>query len=389
MKNAEELSKRIGQLLIGGFDGQTPPDDFTELIKDGKVGGAILFRRNLGTLEQTCELVRALRTTSAPQPLLMAIDQEGGRVERLKAPFPELPPMRKFGECGRKSVAFQAGQVLARALSAMGFHQNYAPVLDVDSNPKNPIIGDRSFSSDPNKVARLGAALIEGMQSSGVAACGKHFPGHGDTNLDSHLELPRLPHKLERLHGLELIPFVAAARTGVAAIMTAHILFEALDSEHPATLSENVLEPLLRTELRYRGVIVSDDLEMKAVSDHYGVEDAAVRAIRAGCDQLLICSQPELIERAHRALIQAVETGVLSASRVEEAARRVQDLKDRYVVGKPAPVQGDVSEHLPSAMHAQLLDALEQPRISSLRSGEGVVEFEFEGDPEVELELDD
>ncbi len=345
----QKLSAAAGQVLVGGFDGHEIPNDFEALVRDGQVGGAILFSRNLADLEQCRDLVRALRDLPAPTPLVISVDQEGGQVQRLRAPFPELPPFRSFGQAGRKEAAWQAGALLARALRALGFHQDFAPVLDVDSNPDNPIIGDRSASPDPSLVARIGAAFIDGMQENGVAACGKHFPGHGDTDLDSHLALPRLPHDRQRLDEIELVPFRAAARADVAAIMTAHIVFSALDPHHPATLSPKVLRPLLRDELRFEGVIVSDDLEMKAIADNYGIEDSAVMAVAAGCDQLLICHQPTLVARAHRALVDAASSGRLSADRLFDAAARVGRLKQTYVLGAPSPVEGAVAAQLPSA----------------------------------------
>jgi beta-N-acetylhexosaminidase len=335
MHGTEALRHAAGQVLLGGFEGLDPDPAFAALIRGGQVGGAILFRRNIEGPHQAQDLLRRLSGLPAPEPLMYAVDQEGGRVQRLRSPFPELPEARVFGQAGRKSLAHRAGGLLARALRAVGFHQNYAPVLDVDSNPDNPVIGDRAFSQDPNAVARLGAAFIDGLQSAGVAACGKHFPGHGDTTEDSHLALPRLDHTRARLEAIELVPFRAAVHADVAAIMTAHIVFADLDPEHPATLSEAVLGPLLRDGLGYRGVVVSDDLEMRAVADHYGIEEAAVRAIRAGCDQLLICRHPELIARAHEALVKAVESGQLSRARLMEAAERVRDLKRTYDVSAP------------------------------------------------------
>ena len=345
----QKLSEAAGQVLVGGFSGTEIPSDFETLVRDGHVGGAILFSRNLTSLDQCRDLVRALRSLPAPTPLVVSVDQEGGKVQRLRAPFPELPPFRSFGASGRKQAAWAAGELLAKALRAIGFHQDFAPVLDVDSNPDNPIIGDRALGSDPSLVARLGAAFIDGMQENGLAACGKHFPGHGDTDLDSHLALPRLPHERARLDEIELVPFRAAVRAEVAAIMTAHIVFSALDADHPATLSPKVLMPLLRDELGFKGVIVSDDLEMKAIADNYGIDDAAVMAVNAGCDQLLICHQPSLVAAAHRALVDAASQGRIAPARLFEAADRVRALKARFVDDAPAPVEGPVADQLPKA----------------------------------------
>lgn len=382
----QALEHEVGQLIVGGFHGTSVPQDLTDLVRRGRLGGAILFSRNLPSIEGARDLVKELTSIDAPLPLLVSVDQEGGRVERLKAPFPELPPMRVVGDKARKSLVHRIAGMLARSLRILGFHQDYAPVLDVDSNPLNPIIGDRAFSNDPAKVARLGASFVDGLQSNGVAACGKHFPGHGDTDVDSHLALPRLSHARDRLMHVELAPFRSAVRAGVASVMTAHILFDALDSEHPATLSEKVLRPLLRDELGFDGVIVSDDLEMKAIADHYGIQDAAVRAIRAGCDQLLVCSKVDWIAEAHQAIVKAVVDGALPRARISEAAARVDRLKCDYVYGKPGPVEGDVVSKLPTSEYEALLEELEAgPKPAPVA---GVMELDLEEGEDVELELD-
>lgn len=335
------LSQSAASLLIGGFDGTEIPPDFEALLREERVGGAILFSRNIVDLPQVARLVSALKRVG-PVPAWVAVDQEGGRVARLGAPFPQLPPARALGAQASPAQVEQAGRVMARALAKLGFDQTYAPVLDVDSNPDNPVIGDRSFSDDPARVAALGGAFICGLQGGGVAACGKHFPGHGDTLVDSHLALPTLPHGLDRLAEVELPPFAAAAAAGVAAIMSAHIVFSALDAARPATLSAAVLHTLLRERLGYDGVLVSDDLEMAAIAAHYGVEEAAVQAVQAGCDQLLICHQPAWVDRAHRALVTAVETGRLPRARLDQAAARVRAMRARYLrPAIPPPAQLD------------------------------------------------
>ncbi len=369
MTRSAQIEYAIGQLLIGGFEGTTVPRELTSLAERGYLGGAILFNRNFSSLAAARDLVSTLHALRAPVPLLLAVDQEGGRIQTLSPPFPQLPSMRAVGEAARKSLVHRIAGLLARALRVVGFHQDYAPVLDVDSRPDDPVIGDRAFSRDPNVVARLGAAFVDGLQSDGIAACGKHFPGHA---------LPLLPHDLGRLMQVELVPFRAAIRAGVASIMTAHVVFPALDRD---------LEPLLRRELGFEGVIVADDLEKGAIAAHYGVEDAAVRALRAGCDQLILPA-PQSIARAHEAIVRAVEQGALSADRVFASAARVNRLKAAYVYGRPGPVEGDLVAHLPTSEHAALLEALAAgPRPASPDPAEEQ-EFEFEGDPDERLELD-
>lgn len=384
-----ELHFAVGQLFLGGFMGEEPSQEFKELAKDGIVGGAILFRRNIVNVEQAATFARQLLALPAPSQLMLAIDQEGGRVQRLLSPFPELPPMRKFGEAKKKTLILRAGRLIGECLALVGFQQNYAPVLDVDSNPANPVIGDRSFSRDPATVARMGAAYIEGLQSTGIAACGKHFPGHGDTSEDSHLALPTLPHDRARLDEIELVPFRAAVRAGVSAIMTAHIMFPAFDSENPATLSPRVLG-ILREELGFEGVIVSDDLEMKAIADHYGIADAAVRSIRAGCDQLLVCHHPALLADAHRAIVDAVERGILDRGRVLEAAERVRVLKEAHRPMPELPDPSEVAARFPledaRALLAELQDGVVHDQGGATAPSERIVEFEFEDGPPLELD---
>jgi len=382
-----------GQVLMGGFEGLDPDPDFVRLVNNGRVGGAILFRRNIDSPHQAQDLLSRMASLPSPRALMFSVDQEGGRVERLKAPFPELPTMRSFGEVGRKTLTRRIGALLARTLRAVGFHQDFAPVLDVDSNPANPVIGDRAFSNDPNIVARLGAAFIDGLQSEGIAACAKHFPGHGDTHVDSHLALPRLDHDIERLRAVELVPFRAAVAIDVASIMTAHILFAAFDDEHPATLSDKVMGPLVRDEVGYRGVVVSDDLEMKAIADHYGIGDAAVRSLKAGCDQILICRHPDLLAEAHEAIVKAVEAGQLSKHRLREAAERVEQLKRHYVDTQALREPVNLDAALADPDYPMILEALQgavtEVGADPTEREEPIVEYALdEGDPDEVLELD-
>jgi beta-N-acetylhexosaminidase len=319
------LDREIASLFCIGFQGKVPSPEVLGLLERG-VHGVILFHRNVESAEQVAELVAALKR-AAGRPLLVAIDQEGGRVARLRAPegFTELPPMRAIGDTGDAALARAAGALLGRELRAVGIDQDYAPVVDVDTNPANPVIGDRALSRDPETVARLGAALAEGLQAAGVAACAKHFPGHGDTSQDSHHELPRLPHALERLERVELVPFRALARAGVAAVMTAHVVFDALDPRRPATMSPDVMS-LLRARCGFEGVAVSDDLEMKAVAEHFPLEEAAPGTVAAGVDALLVCHRADVQHRAIDLVRAAVEDGRIPRARIAEARARLDRL---------------------------------------------------------------
>jgi beta-N-acetylhexosaminidase len=335
------LRRQIGRLLIAGFGGHQVPVELASLAREFSLGGVILFARNVAEPEQVAELCYESARLVPDLPLWVSVDQEGGRVARLKAPFTEWPPMATLGRSGDIRLAERFARALATELKAAGITLDYAPVLDVLTNAKNPVIGDRALAEKAEDVGRLGAAIIRTLQAEGVAACGKHFPGHGDTSVDSHLELPLVEHPPDRLRAVEFVPFRAAVRADVATIMTAHIFAPALDEQRPATLSRHVVTDLLRHELGFEGVILSDDLEMKAIANNYAVPEAAVLAIEAGCDGVLICSadydtQAQTLE----ALIYAVESERLPYSRVEDALKRQQRAKERFLgaamVSRPA-----------------------------------------------------
>jgi beta-N-acetylhexosaminidase len=322
----DTVRRAAGQVLIAGFPGRALPPELEALAGEGALGGVILFKRNLGTLAEIAATIRSVHD-ACPEgsPPLVAVDQEGGRVARLGTPLVKLPPMRVLGAIDDPDLTRRAARVLGAQLVALGFGVDFAPVLDVDTNPDNPVIGDRSFGRDPEVVIRHGLAFAEGLAEAGVIACGKHFPGHGDTDLDSHLALPRIAHDRARLEQVELAPF-RAARAKVPTIMTAHVVFDAIDPGVPATLSRAVIEGVLRGELGYDGIIISDDLEMKAVADRWGVADSAVRAIDAGCDALLVCATPSLVLAAHEALCARAAADGAFAARLARAAARVEAL---------------------------------------------------------------
>ncbi|MGE0449144.1 MAG: beta-N-acetylhexosaminidase [Vicinamibacterales bacterium] len=326
------LRREIGQLLFAGFEGSTVPVELRAVAREFGLGGAILFARNVAEPGQVAELSFDLAALPGALPAWVSVDQEGGRVARLKAPFTEWPPMMMLGRSGDPRLAERFGRALGAELRAVGVTLDFAPVLDVHTNPKNPVIGDRALSGRAEEVSRLGSAIVQGLQAEGVAACGKHFPGHGDTSVDSHLELPVVEQPPEVLRAREFLPFRAAIDAGVAMVMTAHVLVPSLDDQRPATLSRRVIEGLLRQELGFAGVILSDDLEMKALARDHTVPDAAVLAIEAGCDGVLVCSgdhdtQVETLE----AVIRAVEGGRLSSARVENALHRQRRAKERFL----------------------------------------------------------
>jgi len=352
-------SMRCGELVIGGFPGTTLPDGFARALRDGRRGGAILFKPNVeGGPRQVAALNRALHATATDLAPIVSLDQEGGRVARLRAPLLEVPPMRTVGSWGDVALAERVARAVGIELAALGFTVDYAPVLDVHTRAENPVIGDRAFGSDEGTCARFGVAWTRGLQSAGLLACGKHFPGHGDTTKDSHVDLPVVDLPRERLERVELAPFRAASAAGLAMIMSAHVVYTALD-EAPATLS-----PVASTELRatigFDGVLVSDNLEMRAIAARWSVEDAAVLAVAAGCDALLVCWDDALQERAVDALEREAGRSPAFRARCEQAHARVTAARRRITVrpldddGVASALGGEASRAVAAEMKARL-----------------------------------
>jgi beta-N-acetylhexosaminidase len=314
------VRRQAGQLVIAGFAGQSVPQDLRLLAKEFELGGIILFARNVESPEQVAEIAREAQTLARELPLWVSVDQEGGRVARLRAPFTVWPPMLTLGRSGDDGLAARFARALAGELRAVGVTLDYMPVLDILTNPKNPAIGDRALGERADDVARLGRVLIETLQAEGIAACGKHFPGHGDTAADSHHELPLVEHAPDRLESVELVPFRAAIEANVAAVMTGHLLVPALDDERPATLSPAVVDGLLK----------------------HTTAQATVGAIAAGCDAVLLCGDSQDAQfAAVEAVVHAVEDGSLAVSRVEDALARHRRVKERFLAGRPArPLEG-------------------------------------------------
>ncbi len=339
-----------GSVIVGGFSGHELTSSFQQALTRKERAGAVLFKRNIASdFGQVAALNTAI--ARALPSALIAIDQEGGRVARLGVPFLSLPSARRVADRGGVELVERAARAQGRELRALGFTLNFAPVLDIHSEPQNPIIGDRAFSSDPSSAARFGVACGLALQSAGVLACGKHYPGHGDTTVDSHLALPSVNAPRSTLDARELVPFRAA--TDLASLMTAHVVYQALDPDHPATLSKKIATDLLRTELGYDGALFSDDLEMKAIN--LDIESSAVMAIAAGCDLLLICSNEELQARAFDALTHESDKSPAFRTRLAEAARRSETLRKR--VPPPQPLNG---AELQRAFQTEEARAIEQ-----------------------------
>ncbi|HNV70693.1 MAG TPA: glycoside hydrolase family 3 N-terminal domain-containing protein, partial [Candidatus Ozemobacteraceae bacterium] len=283
------LKKRIGQLMVVGFQGLEPSDDFLKFVEEWGIGGFIFFARNIDRAERIPQVVRRLED-AAGGPIFTSIDQEGGLVMRILTSGSPFPGAMALSATDDVDLTRKIHTAIGREMRALNLNWNLAPVLDINHRD-NPGIGARSFGEDPERVSRFGCAAVEGLQAGGVLACAKHFPGKGHARVDSHLTLPTIPYDTARLESFELQPFRAAIRSGVASIMTSHVFFPAYESTPnlPATLSKAVLTDLLRGKLGFTGLLVTDDLEMGAITEAYGVAEAGFRSFMAGADLLLIC----------------------------------------------------------------------------------------------------
>ncbi len=363
-----------GQLFVVDFSGPEPDEDIERLVRDGAVGGVILFDKNIVDPPQVARLTNALQRLAARAgipPLLVAADQEGGPVVRLRGT--QFPSAMAFGAAADESLVAAAAGVTARELRAVGIHMNCAPVLDVNNNPENPVIGVRSFGEDPARVAGLGSRAITAMQAAGVLATAKHFPGHGDTSLDSHLTLPIVAHPRSRLDAVELLPFREAIRAGVGAVMTAHVVYPALDRELPATLSPAIIR-LLRETLGFDGLVVSDSMQMRAVADHYTPGAAAVAAVRAGVDVVLACGPVEAQWEALEAVRSAARQDRIGEARVRQAAQRVLAAKRRLGLFADASVaEGEAARFVGCPEHLKLAERVAAAAATVVRDARGTI----------------
>ncbi len=335
------LEQAIGQQMLVAFTGRDPSPGILAQLARQHLGGVTLFRPlNVDNPAQVRRLTAALQAAAqaaGQPPLLICVDQEGGTLQALAGLTP-FPGNMALGATNSPDLARQVGLALGRELAAVGVNVNYAPVCDVQNNPQNPVVGVRSFGGDPALVARLGAALIEGLQAAGVAATAKHFPGHGDTATDSHYGTPVLPHDAARLRQMELPPFAAAIAAGVRLVMTAHIALPALNNGQnmPATLSPAILRGLLRDELGFGGVIISDAMDMGAIAQGVGLGGDSVAAVAAGVDLLLLTDNAESHQIVYDALCEAAQSGRLPADTIQAAAGRILALKT-WLAGQEQP----------------------------------------------------
>jgi len=334
------LEEKIGQMVMVGIEGKALGDDARQMIQQHHVGGIILFKRNIDNPAQTLSLINELKSINSVNkfPLFLSVDEEGGRISRMPDQLKKLPSSGRVGEVNDQRLSFEIGRLLGKELKAFGFNMDFAPVLDINSNPNNPVIGDRSFGPTPEIVSKLGIQTMKGIQSQNVISVVKHFPGHGDTSVDSHVGLPYVYHDYERLKNFELIPFADAIKNKADAVMIAHILLPNIDPENPASLSRAVITDILRKDLNFRGVVITDDLTMGAITENYDLGEAAVKAVNAGSDIVLVCHNMEMELQVINALTNAVEEGRISEKRINESVYRILKLKQKYRL-KDEPVE--------------------------------------------------
>ncbi|MDG0812239.1 beta-N-acetylhexosaminidase [Cohnella rhizosphaerae] len=334
------LEEKIGQMILAGFEGAAAPDASTlRMIREDRIGGVILYKDNIADVAKTVKLINAIKAANAKAgnaPLFVSVDQEGGKVSRLPSSYKKIPDAAVVGKTGDEKLATRMGELLAREVRSAGFNVDFAPVLDINSNPDNPVIGTRSFGTTAGLATRMGLAAMRGLREEGVVSVVKHFPGHGDTAVDSHLDLPVLNKTAEQLAKLEWVPFQAAIGQHADAVMVAHILFPKIDPEAPASFSKVIIGDQLRGKLGFKGVVITDDMTMGAIAKHYDLADAAVKSVSAGSDILLVAHGYDVERKVYKALLNAVHGGKLTEARIDESVTRILTLKARYKLSDAA-----------------------------------------------------
>lgn len=325
-------AEKLGQLVLVGVEGTSPDDTARQFVEDYHVGGFIFYKNNIKNTEQALAFFNQLKKMNGENkvPLFLSVDEEGGRVTRMPEEFKALPAAEMIGASGSKELAAGLGSVIGKELSGFGLNMDFAPVLDVNSNPDNPVIGSRSFGNSAEVVSQMGVTMLQAIEQEGVIPVVKHFPGHGDTSVDSHLGLPVVEHDLERLRQLELVPFARAIEEGADAVMIAHLLMPKLDAEHPASFSRAVITDLLREELNFQGVVITDDMTMGAVVKHYDIGEAAVKFIQAGGNIVLVGHEKDRQLAVIDALAAAVESEQITPGMLDDRVYSILKLKEKY-----------------------------------------------------------
>lgn len=326
------INEKIGQLMIVGFNGTSVDENINDLIKTSYIGGVILFGNNVESLNGVTELINNIKLSNMNNkiPLFISVDEEGGVVSRTPNEFLKLPSSLSIGAYNNKEMCYEVGEIIANELKLMGYNMDYAPVLDILSNPNNTVIGSRAFGRDADIVYNLGISVMKGINENNVIPVVKHFPGHGDTSVDSHYGLPLVEKSLNELKELEFIPFQNAINSGADAIMVSHILLKNIDSENPATMSKKIVSDILRDEMNFKGVVISDDMTMAAIMDNYDIGEASVKAINAGVDIILVCHGYDNEIKVLTSISEAVNSGEITEERLDESVYRILSLKNKY-----------------------------------------------------------
>ena len=328
------LDEKIGQMITIGIDGYSVDDTAKQLITDKKVGGVILFKDNISNSNQLLQLINDIKGINSTNkiPIFISVDQEGGRVNRLPSEIKSLPSNEVVGNKNDNKLAYDIGKNIGYALGSFGFNMDFAPVLDVNSNPNNTVIGDRSFSNDKDKVASLGASEINGFKDSNIISVAKHFPGHGDTATDSHYALPIINKTLDELKSVEFVPFKKSIEEKVPAIMVSHILMPQIDANKPASMSKTIITDILRKDLKFDGLIVTDDMTMGAVTNELDITTACINSINAGADLLLVCHGYDNEINVINAIKDAVNNGIISIDTINSSVYKILSLKENYKI---------------------------------------------------------
>lgn len=345
------LEEKVGQMMFYGVNGTNVDDKVVNLFEDQHAGGIILYgHRNFwgSSLDNNVKYVNSIKKANRQNsdiPLFIGFDEEGGSMSQLPQELMRTPSKGELGNTNDSSLATGIGAGTAKKLKLLGINTDFGTVLDINTNKNNPIIGVRSYGSTKEKVTEFGINELKAIQNEGVIPTVKHFPGHGDTEVDSHLGLPSLNHDLNRLKSTELVPFQTAMNNGVDMVMTAHIMLPQIDKEYPATMSKKILTDLLRDEMGYKGVIITDDLEMQAISKNWDLGEAAIKSVEAGADILLVCHTIENQQKVYNAVVQGVNDGKIDENRIDESVRRILRLKYQYKLSDKAnnPTEDDIN----------------------------------------------
>lgn len=362
MTNTAELRKLLGQCFFIGFDGLELPPSIQSFIQENGIGGVTLFANNYESPAQVAELINSIQALrgDAP-PLAICVDHEGGRVQRFKKPFTKFPEARAIGDQNSPKLAYECAEMMAKELKTVGVNINFAPVADINTNPANPVIGRRAYGDTEEHVSKMVSGIVRGFLSNGIQCVVKHFPGHGDTTQDSHFHLPKIKTPLDTILAREVKPFTKAFKSRCELVMMAHIIVEDVDPKVPATLSKKIIQDILRGQLRFRGLIFSDDMEMKAIADNFGEADAALMALEAGVNMLLYHTEP-FQTRAFEGLLSKLSSpeGVAALAALEESAKRVTEFRAKNFLPYKHVYIPEITSVIGSPEHLALAQRLEK-----------------------------